>query len=162
VDPAFDRTAQQPVPGGIELDLVDPVAVAVVRAEDRRVALRPTGVLAGLRASSYRSCFADALDAPSPTLALERFPQRQIHLEQVDRLERRRLVQDGPGRVGDSVWSRVTPRLIGRLDRGHRTSSNKLCESWFTRVVNRDSRGKGLSCAVVGSAATWVAKRRSF
>ncbi len=36
--------AQAPVPGGVELDLVDAVAVAVVRAQDRLVALGAVGV----------------------------------------------------------------------------------------------------------------------
>ena len=45
VDLALDRAAQQPVPARVVVDLVDPVPVAVVRAQPRRVALGAPAVL---------------------------------------------------------------------------------------------------------------------
>jgi hypothetical protein len=111
VDLALDRAPQQRMPGRVELDLVDPVAVAVVRAEDRRVALGAPAVLERLDAARERACLARPVDAPSATLPLEPLAQGEVDLEQVDRLERWRLVQDlARGVAGISV-NRDSQRL---------------------------------------------------
>ena len=65
VDPALDRAAQQPVPGRVELDLVDPVAEPVVRAQDRHVALGPPAVLERLDAAGDGAGLA-ARSTPQP------------------------------------------------------------------------------------------------
>ena len=90
----------------VELDLVDPVAVAVVGAQDRLVALGPAAVLERLGAAGGGARLPGAVDAPAAALALERLAQREVELEQVDRLQRRRLVEDVAGGVAD-------------VDRGH-------------------------------------------
>jgi hypothetical protein len=92
VDLPLDRPAQQPVPRGIELDLIDPVAVAVVRAEDRDVALGAPAMLERLERPCHPAGLARAVETPAPALALQALLQRGIDLEQVDRLERWRLV----------------------------------------------------------------------
>ena len=86
VDFSLDRAAQQPVPRRVEFDLVDPVAEPVVRAQDRRVALGSARMLARLDASRRRPRLPGALGAPLAALAGQRFPQRQVDLEQVDGL----------------------------------------------------------------------------
>ena len=59
VDLALDRLAQAPVPGRVELDLVHALAVAVVRAQDRLVALgRARSAPAPRRSRPARRCRA--------------------------------------------------------------------------------------------------------
>ena len=89
---ALDRLAQQPVPGGVELDAVDPVAIAVVGAQDRLVGLRALGVGARLGAAGELAGVAQAVDAPAAALALDCLLQRQVRLEDVLRRQGRRLV----------------------------------------------------------------------
>src|SRR5262249_12444425 len=101
MDLALDRALEEPVPRGVELDLVDPVAVAVVGPEHRLVFLGAPAVLACLGAAGGGPRFARPVDAPAAALALERLPQRDVDLEQVDRLQRRRLVEHLAGGVGD-------------------------------------------------------------
>ena len=119
VDLALDRAAQQPVPGRVELDLVDPVAVAVVGAQDRLVALGAPAVLARLDAPGDRAGLAGAVDAPAAALALERLLQRQVDLEQVDRLQRRRLVEDLAGGIGDVDRGHDSGAAAGQRPLGH-------------------------------------------
>ena len=92
VDLALDRLSQGPVPGGVELDLVDAVSVAVVGAQQRLVALGPLGVLQGLGAAGELARVAQAVQAPAAALPLERLAQRKVGLEDVVGVERRRLV----------------------------------------------------------------------
>ena len=54
VDLALDRAAQQPVPARVVLDAVDPVPVAVVRLQPRRVALGAAAVLLRLGGARRR------------------------------------------------------------------------------------------------------------
>src|SRR5689334_117499 len=105
VDPPLDRAAQQPVPRRIELDLVDPVAVAVVGAEDRDVALGAPAVLERLDAPGHGARLPCAVGPPVAALTLQPFLQREIDFEEVDRLERWRLVQDLASGI-DGVKSR--------------------------------------------------------
>ena len=83
MDLALDRSPQQPVPGRIELDLVDAVAEPVVRTEDREIALGPAAVLPRLGASRRPRRLRLPGRLPSRRPPLERLPQRQIDLEQV-------------------------------------------------------------------------------
>jgi hypothetical protein len=89
------------VPRRIELDLVDPVAVAVVRAQNRDVALGAARMLECLDAPGDATGLPRAVDPPAAALALEAFLQRDVDLEQVDRLERWRLIQDLTGGIDD-------------------------------------------------------------
>ena len=75
-----DGEVHQAVPGGMELDLVDPVAVAVVRAQDGgfSFAWRPSSIAVAAGE------LAHALDrgrGPAAALALERLDQRAVLLE---------------------------------------------------------------------------------
>ena len=99
VDLALDRLAQAPVPRRVELDLVDAVAVAVVRAQARLVALGALGVLDRLDAARQLARVAQPVDAPAAALALERLAQRQVGIEDVVGRDRRRLVR------GRREWS---------------------------------------------------------
>jgi hypothetical protein len=79
----------------VELDRVDAVAEAVVRAELRRVLVReprPLERLAGQRAAELRA----PLRRPAGTLPLERLDERRVAAEEIVALERRRLVQQCP------------------------------------------------------------------
>ena len=89
---ALDRLAQQPVPRGVEIDLVDAPAVAVVGPQDGLVALGALGVLERLDRAGQLAGVAQAVDAPRAALALERLAQGQIGLEGVEGGQRRRLV----------------------------------------------------------------------
>ena len=82
------------MPRGVEVDLVDPVAVAVVGDEARLVALAAVGVLARLGAAGDLADVAQAVDAPAAVLALDRLVQRGVGLEDVVGLEGRGLVED--------------------------------------------------------------------
>ena len=79
-------------------------------AQDRLVALGAAAVLERLDAAGDGARLAHAVDAPAAALALERLAQREVGVEQVDRLQRRRLVEDVAGGVGD-------------VERGHGLSS---------------------------------------
>ena len=65
VDLALDRAAQQPVPARVELDLVDPVAVAVVGEQPRLVALGAAAVLLRLGRAGDHAGVAHAVDRPA-------------------------------------------------------------------------------------------------
>ena len=77
VDLPLDRTLQEPVPRRVELDLVDPVAVAVVGAEDRDVALGAPAMLERLDASRHRARLVHAVQAPAAAFALQPLAERQ-------------------------------------------------------------------------------------
>ena len=94
VDLALDRAAQQPVPARVVVDAVDPVPVAVVRQQPRRVALGAAAVLLRLGRARDGAAVAHAVDRPAGALALQALPQREVGVEEVDVLERRRLVED--------------------------------------------------------------------
>jgi len=88
------RERHDPVPGRIELDLVDAVAVAVVRAQLGRLLVRARAERQGLGASAQRGEGADPLCCPAGALTLEPLAQRRIDGEEVDVREGRRLVLD--------------------------------------------------------------------
>ena len=79
---------------GVVFDLVDAVAVAVVRLEHGDVALGTLGVIERLRGGDHGAEIANAVEAPLATLADQRFAQRGVGLERVVVDERRRLVED--------------------------------------------------------------------
>jgi hypothetical protein len=90
------------VPGRVELDLVDPVAEAVVALEHGQVSV---GQVAQLHDPGAAGLGAERLEpgfGPIGALAPGRFPQANVGLEEVDVDQRRRLVLD----------------FMGALDRG--------------------------------------------
>ena len=76
----------------MELDLVDPVAVAVVSAENGGILVRLAPELDRL-ATGELTDLAGALAGPAGVLALEGLDQRPVLLESVVAHEGRRLVQ---------------------------------------------------------------------
>ena len=120
-DRALDGAPQQPVPRGVELDLVDPVAVPVVGAQDRHVALGAPAVLDRLDAARppRRPRGARSTPQPPPSRSSASASARSA-LEQVDRLQRRGLVEDLAGGIGD-VDRRSIDAGAGRDERalGH-------------------------------------------
>ena len=101
VDLALDRLPEAPVPGRVELDLVDAVAVAVVRAQDRLVALGALGVGKRLGGAGQLAGVAQAVHAPATALSLHRLAQCEVRLEHVVRRQRRRLILDVVSGLGD-------------------------------------------------------------
>ena len=92
VDSVRHRDAHQLVPRRMELDLVDAVAVTIVRPQ-------PRSVLVGLGSPGLRRARPGELPqleelrgGPGGALALDRLPQREVGGEQVH-LQRGRLVQ---------------------------------------------------------------------
>src|SRR5439155_177737 len=88
-----DGETQKRMPGGVELDLVDAVAVAVVGAEDRRIGVRlhaPAERLAPRQLAEP----PEALFRPGGTLPANALRQGAVGGEQVVAFERGRLVQD--------------------------------------------------------------------
>ncbi len=94
VDLALHGAPQQPVPARVVVDLVDPVAVAVVRPQPGRVALGAAAVLLRLRRARDDAAVAHAVHGPAGALALQPLGEREVGAEEVDVLERRRLVDD--------------------------------------------------------------------
>ena len=91
VQPVLHAEAEEPVPGGMELDLVDPLAEAVVRPQDRRVLVGEPSQLERLAAAEAAERRA-ALFRGAAALAPERLHEGLVLREQVVALERRRLV----------------------------------------------------------------------
>ena len=92
MQPVLDARPEQRMPRGVELDLVDPVAEAVVRAQARRILVREPSPLERL-AGQERAERARARGRPAGALTLERLGERPVLGEQVVAVERRRLVR---------------------------------------------------------------------
>ena len=93
-DPARQRALEQPVPGGIELDLVDARAEAVERDQSRLVALGTARVGLGLGRGRHHTGLPHSFQRPAGALALQCLAQRGVSLQQVD-------VFEGNGLIGD-------------------------------------------------------------
>ena len=83
---------QQLVPGGVELDLVDAVAVAVVGLQLRRVLVRLEAELDGAGAAAELAHGGDPVLGPVGALAIDGLLQHRFGLEQVVVDQRRGLV----------------------------------------------------------------------
>ena len=88
------RDSHQFVPGRMEVHLVEPVAVAVERAQNRRVFVGIETKLHRLRLAERGAERGEPFLRPTRLLALDRFAQHGVACEQIIRLERRRLVGD--------------------------------------------------------------------
>ena len=108
MEAGVDPDPHQFVPGAVELDLVDPVAVAVVGAELRLLFVRLEAPADRLVRAADRRELAGAALGPLGTLSPQRLDQRPIGVERVVVLQRGRLVEDLVG----------LPRGLA-LDRGH-------------------------------------------
>ena len=101
---------EQAMPGRMEVDLVDPVPVAVVGAQDGRVGvgLDPPGDR--LVGGGDPAQLAEAGRGPSTTLAGHGFDQGEVAAEEVLLSQRRRLVED---------LARIGPAGVEALGGGH-------------------------------------------
>jgi hypothetical protein len=93
--------------------LVDPIPVTVVRMQDRDVALGASAVLERLDAARHRARLVRAFGPPRAPFSLESLLQRDINLEQVDRLKGGRLIEDRARRIYDVNVNRDSQRLPG-------------------------------------------------
>ena len=105
----LDAEPEQLVPGGVELDLVDPVAEAVVGAQLRRVLVREPSPFERLAAEQLAEP-AQRLVRPAGALARDRLDERPVLAVEVVALERRRLV---PGARGDGRHGVIVLRAGG-------------------------------------------------
>src|SRR5947199_6478 len=119
-----DGEAQELVPGGVELDLVDAVAVAVVGTEDGRIGVR-------LHAPAERLAAGELAERPHPLLrpggplAAEALGQGAVRGKEVVALEGWRLVQDlvrghRAPRIREPEALRQLPRQVGAIGNGTR------------------------------------------
>src|ERR1700730_2038388 len=93
MEPVADRNFHQPVPGWMELDLVDPVAETIVRAQHRRVGVGLEAPVDRLLRTRKTAQLANHVLGPRPSFPLERLAQRRVGFEQVVVDERWRLVE---------------------------------------------------------------------
>ncbi len=93
----LDSEPQELVPGGVELDLVDALAEAVMAAQPRRMLVREASELERLTAAQP-SELREAGLLLGRTFAPCRLDQRPVLREEVVPLERRRLVRGAEGR----------------------------------------------------------------
>src|SRR5205823_3433135 len=109
-----DGETQERMPGGVELDLVDAVAVAVVGTEDRRIGVRlhaPAERLAPRQLTEP----PEALFRPGGALPADALRQGAVGGEQVVAFERGWLVQDLVR--GHRASAYASPRPLGNLAR---------------------------------------------
>ena len=92
-----DGNLHQPVPRGVELDLVDAVAEPIVAVQLRRVGVGQKAPGDGLFGARQPAELGDHVLCPRPALSFEGFAQGKIGLEEVVVDERRWLVQRLPG-----------------------------------------------------------------
>ena len=86
------RERHQRVPGGMERDLVDPMAEAVERGELGRMAVRVATERERLGAAHHGGVRAHARGRPAGALARETLAEGGVLVEEIHVLERRRLV----------------------------------------------------------------------
>src|SRR5207244_12664345 len=87
-----DRDLQQLMPGRVKLDLVDPVAKPVVRAQARRIVVGLKAPVDRFLSAGQGPQLVDEVMRPGGAFALERLTERRVGCEQVVVEERRRLI----------------------------------------------------------------------
>jgi hypothetical protein len=92
VEAVLDAEAEERMPGGVELELVDALTEPVVRAQDGRVLVREAAELERLAAAESPERRA-ALLLAGASLPAQRLDERPVLGEQVVARERRRLVR---------------------------------------------------------------------
>lgn len=88
------RQVEEPVPGRMEINLVDPVAIAVVSSEFRRVAVGKKTPLVNFGRGDPPPKLLDLVDGPSGVVALQCVDQGRLRCGQVVLVERGGLIQD--------------------------------------------------------------------
>ena len=165
VDLALDRAAQQPVPARVQLDLVDPVPVAVVGEQPRLVALGAAAVRLRLGRAGHDAAVAHAVDRPARPLALERILQRHVGRQQVDVLERDGLVEDVGIRLVQQHGR--LPRRTGRRRSGRRRARPRRRRGGRAgrpaprRARRRSPRRRSSGCGVAASSRRSARANRS-
>ena len=94
--PVADRALHQPVPGRVELDLVDPVAVAVVRRQLGVVLVGEPALLAGLGGAGLGAQRQQPLEHLGRAVAHDGLAQREVGGDDVVADQRRHLVGGRP------------------------------------------------------------------
>ncbi len=94
VDPVGDRASQKRVVGGMELDLVDPIAPPIVGLQDRRAGVGEPREFLRLGARDLRAEGDQAVLRPVPSVSHDSLAQRLVRLVGVEVLKRRNLVRD--------------------------------------------------------------------
>ena len=89
-----DRQVEKPVPGRMEFNAVDPVAITVMSSELGRVAVGEKAPLVDLGGCDPPSKFPDPVDGPSGVVALQCVDQGWLRCGQVVLVERGGLIQD--------------------------------------------------------------------
>jgi hypothetical protein len=97
VQPVLDARSHQRVPGGMELDLVDPVSEPVVSPEARRILVRKPAPLERLTCQE-RTERCRTFARPPATLLVERFDEQRVLPKEVVTDERRWLIRSLPRR----------------------------------------------------------------
>ncbi len=92
LDARVQRQPQERVPGRVELDLVDPLAVAVVRPQDGRMLVREPAPLERL-AAERRPEGGDVSLPRRTALPAQRLDEHRVLLVEVVARERRRLIR---------------------------------------------------------------------
>ncbi len=103
------RDGHERVPGRIEVDFVEPMAVTVEGAQGRRVFVGVETELHGFRLAERGAECAQPIFRPARPLARDRLTQHGIAAEKIIGLERRRLVADlehEPGLLRPRLWHR--------------------------------------------------------
>ncbi len=103
VQAMLQRRAQQHVIAGMELDLVDAVAEAVVRMQRRRVQVGQARVGLHPGAAGLGAQRRQPVGGQARRVEFHRVAQRGVRLEEVHVLEGRHLVQHDVGRAGHGL-----------------------------------------------------------
>ena len=158
VQAVADRDAHQLVVGGVVLDLVDAMAVAVVGVQDRPVAVGQLAPALRLRRAGQRAEFGDLVEAPLAALADQRLDEHRRG-GRVVVLQRRDLVGDDVriGHAADITLSRQPHKMRnGRVDSGHRRQLLLAQFGDLVPAVLAGGQPGGLLRVVVGRAGERV------
>ncbi len=113
MQPGFQRDGEQRVPGRMELNLIEPMAVAIERAQHRRVFIGVEAKLHRFRLTQRRTQRGQLAARPFGPLARNSLAQHNVAREQIIGLERWRLVADLEHRVSGQWRDHCTSRIRG-------------------------------------------------
>ena len=100
-----DRQVEKPVPGRMEINLVDPIAITVMSSEFGGVAVGEKAPLVDLGGCDPPPEFPDRVDGPSGVAALQCVDQGRLRCGQVVMVEGGGLIQDLVGGDARSLIS---------------------------------------------------------
>ena len=129
VEAVADGDLHQPVPRGVELDLVDAVAEAIVGAQLRRVGVGLESPGKGLFGAGEAAQLEHHVLRPGAALPFEGLAQRAAGLEQVVVDERRRLIQRSVHRCNRLLARQRLTSAHERIERPDRPSSKQVARN---------------------------------